>query len=300
MEKTCIVIVGPTASGKTALAIDVAKYFNTEIISADSRQCFKELNIGVAKPTEVQLALVPHYFINSHSITDNLSAADFENYALDAANKIFKNNDIVVMCGGTGLYIKAFAEGLDAIPQTDDKIKNEILGAYEQHGLVWLQNKIKETDPLFWVRGEINNPHRILRALEVFMTTGISIIAQQKKIKKQRPFNIIKIGIQTTRELLYERINNRVDLMQQQGLEDEVKLLLPYKHLNALQTVGYRELFDFFNGKTNREKAFDLIKQNSRHYAKRQLTWFKKDEEIIWLQQNEIFFYLKDKFKSYN
>ena len=298
MTKTCIVIVGPTASGKTAAAIDVAQYFNSEIISADSRQCFTELNIAVAKPTEEQLSFVPHHFINSHSITDNVTAADFESFALAAADKIFEKNNVAVICGGTGLYIKAFTEGLDAIPETDHKIKEAIADGYKLEGLEWLQNKIKETDPLFWEKGEIHNPHRLLRALEVFMTTGISIIAQQKKIKKVRPFNIIKVGIEITREVLYDRINCRVDNMQEQGLENEAKLLYPNKELNALQTVGYRELFNFFEGKTTREKAFELIKQNSRHYAKRQLTWFKKDEEIIWLPQDEILSYLQSKLKK--
>ena len=297
MTKTCLVIVGPTASGKTAAAIDVAQYLNTEIISADSRQCFRELNIGVAKPTAAELSSVKHHFINSHSITDNVSAADFESFALAAADKIFEKNNVAVICGGTGLYIKAFTEGLDAIPQTDHKIKEGITDDYKREGLGWLQNKIKETDPLFWEKGEINNPHRLLRALEVFMTTGVSIIAQQKKIKKVRPFNIIKVGIDINREVLYDRINSRVNDMQEQGLENEAKLLIPFKQLNALQTVGYRELFDFFEGKTTREKAFELIKQNSRNYAKRQLTWFKKDEEIIWLQLAAILPYLQNKLK---
>ena len=297
MTKTCLVIVGPTASGKTAAAIDVAQYFNTEIISADSRQCFRELNIGVAKPTAAELSSVKHHFINSYSITDNVSAADFESFALAAADKIFEKNNVAVICGGTGLYIKAFTEGLDAIPETDHKIKEGITDDYKREGLGWLQNKIKETDPLFWEKGEINNPHRLLRALEVFMTTGVSIIAQQKKIKKVRPFNIIKVGIDINREVLYDRINSRVNDMQEQGLENEAKLLIPFKQLNALQTVGYRELFDFFEGKTTREKAFELIKQNSRNYAKRQLTWFKKDEEIIWLQLAAILPYLQNKLK---
>ena len=295
MTKTCIVIVGPTASGKTSAAIEVAQYFNTEIISADSRQCFTELDIAVAKPTAAQLSLVPHHFINSHSITDNVTAADFESFALAAADKIFEKNNIAVMCGGTGLYIKAFTEGLDAIPPTDNNIKNEIAEGYKREGLVWLQNKIKDTDPFFWEKGENQNPNRLIRALEVFMTTGISIISQQKKIKKVRPFNIIKVGIEITREVLYDRINNRVDVMLDQGLENEAKLLYPKKELNALQTVGYRELFDFFEGKISKEKAFELIKQNSRHYSKRQLTWFKKDEEIIWLPQDKILSYLQNK-----
>ncbi len=295
MEKTCIILVGPTASGKTALAIEIAQYFKTEIISADSRQCFKELNIGVAKPSEQQLNTVTHHFINSHSIHDNVSAADFEQYALAATQQIFENNDVAVVCGGTGLYIKAFTDGLDEIAPTNSTIKNEIAEGFKQNGLVWLQNKVKEKDPLFWKKGETSNPHRLSRALEVFMSTGVSIIAQQKKIKKLRPFNIIKVGIEIDRQFLYETINNRVDVMQAEGLETEAKLLLPYKQLNALQTVGYRELFNFFDGTTNREKAYELIKQNTRHYAKRQLTWFKKDSEIVWLPKGEMLAYLKHK-----
>ena len=295
MDKTCIVIVGPTASGKTALAINVAQHFQTEIISADSRQCFKELNIGVAKPTEEQLAQVNHYFINSHSISENLSAADFEDYALNAVDEIFKKSNVAVMCGGTGLYIKAFAEGLDPIAPIDEKIKSEIAEAYEEYGFEWLQKEIQMADPLFWEKGEIKNPHRMLRALEVFKTTGISIIAQQKKIKKQRPFKIIKVGVKIDRDLLYENINRRVDLMQQAGLEQEAIELKAFKHLNALQTVGYTELFDYFDGKITRERAFDLIKQNSRRYAKRQLTWFKKDDQIVWLRLEELISYLADK-----
>ena len=295
MDKTCIVIVGPTASGKTALAINVAQHFQTEIISADSRQCFKELNIGVAKPTEEQLAQVNHYFINSHSISENLSAADFEDYALNAVDEIFKKSNVAVMCGGTGLYIKAFAEGLDPIAPTNEKIKSEIAEAYEEYGFEWLQKEIQMADPLFWEKGEIKNPHRMLRALEVFKTTGISIIAQQKKIKKQRPFKIIKVGVKIDRDLLYENINRRVDLMQQAGLEQEAIEIKAFKHLNALQTVGYTELFDYFDGKITRERAFDLIKQNSRHYAKRQLTWFKKDDEIVWLRLEEMVSYLANK-----
>lgn len=297
MEKTCIVLVGPTASGKTALAIEIAQQFNTAIISADSRQCFKELNIGVAKPNDLQLNAVPHHFINSHSIVGNVSAADFERFALNAANNIFNNSDVAVVCGGTGLYIKAFTDGLDEIASTDITIKNEITAAYEQQGMAWLQKNVKETDPLFWEKGETSNPHRLLRALEVFMSTGISIIAQQKKIKKHRPFNIIKVGIEIDRQVLYDKINSRVDVMQADGLEEEARLLFPFKHLNALQTVGYRELFNFFEGKNNREKAFELIKQNSRHYAKRQLTWFKKDEEITWLEQSEILTYVENKLQ---
>ena len=294
MNKTCIIIVGATASGKTDIAIEVAKYFNTEIISADSRQCFKELTIGVAKPSEAQLASVTHHFINSHNIHDNVSAADFEKYALLKIETIFEKNNVAVMCGGTGLYIKAFTDGLDEIAETDTAIKNEIIKNYNEHGIEWLQQKIKELDILFWEQGEIQNPQRLMRALEVIMNNGKSIILQQKKIKKLRGFNIIKLGLDIPRDILYQRINNRVDVMREKGLEAEVKNLTPVKNLNALQTVGYRELFDYFDGKISLERAFELIKQNSRHYAKRQLTWFKKDDEVKWLKPNEIMQFIQN------
>ncbi|MFN0083306.1 MAG: tRNA (adenosine(37)-N6)-dimethylallyltransferase MiaA [Ferruginibacter sp.] len=298
INKTCIIIAGPTASGKTDLAIKVAKHFHTEIISADSRQCFKELNIGVAKPTIAQLADVKHHFINSHSIQAKVTVADFETYALDALENIFKKNDIAVVCGGTGLYIKAFTDGLDDITEASAEVKNEIALGYHQHGITWLQQKIQALDPLFWAEGEVQNPHRLLRALEVFITTGKSIITLQKGEKKQRPFNIIKIGLTLPRHVLYNRINGRVDAMQATGLEDEAKSLLPFKSLNALQTVGYKELFQYFEGEISQERAFELIKQNSRHYAKRQLTWFKKDDEFMWLTQEEVVPYLENCIKK--
>ncbi len=282
MKKNCIIIAGPTAIGKTARSIEIASHFSTKIISADSRQCYKELNIGVAKPSLNELEKVHHYFIDSHSIRDNLSAADFEAYALNAVNEIFVESDIAVMTGGTGLYIKAFCEGLDEIPAIDEKIRNEIIQKYELHGMDFLQSELKKSDPVFFSTGEIKNPQRMIRALEVQMSTGRSITSFRSKQKKQRNFNIIKIGLELPREILYERINKRVDQMISNGLIEEVKNLLPYKELNALQTVGYRELFDYFEDKISLPKAIELIKQNTRHYAKRQMTWFKKDEEIVW------------------
>jgi tRNA dimethylallyltransferase len=295
MNKTCIIIAGPTASGKTRLAINVAAHFNTEIISADSRQCFKELNIAVAKPSTEQLNQINHHFINSYSIHENVTAAHFEHYALTAVETIFSKNDVAVVCGGTGLYIKAFTDGLDDIPEATAKIKNELAGAYNEFGIAWLQQKVQELDPLYWANGEVQNPHRLLRALEVFMSTGKSIILQQKKEKKYRPFKTIKIGLSMPRTVLYDRINSRVDAMQAAGLEEEAKGLLPLRALNALQTVGYRELFDYLDGKISRETAFDLIKQNSRHYAKRQVTWFKRDEDFVWLPEQEVMPYLQSK-----
>jgi tRNA dimethylallyltransferase len=292
-QKTCIIICGPTASGKTSAAIDVAQYFNTEIISADSRQCFKELNIGVAKPSQEELNSVPHHFIHTHSVHDNFTAADYEKYAIAEIKKIFTTRDIAVMVGGTGLYIKAFCDGLDDIAAIDEKIKKEIVFQYNEHGIVWLQAKIKEEDPLYFKKGEIKNPQRLMRALEVVRNSGKSILEQQTKIKKQRDFNIIKIGIDLPRGFLYERINNRVDFMVEQGLEAEARSLFPFKNLNALQTVGYRELFDYFENKISKERAIELIKQNTRHYAKRQLTWFKKDEAVQWRQPEEIIHFIK-------
>jgi tRNA dimethylallyltransferase len=284
MNKTCILIAGPTAVGKTSIALAIAKHFSTEIISADSRQCFKELNIGVAKPTEAELNEVHHYFINSHSIEENFSAADFETYALEAIENIFSKNDIAVMSGGTGLYIKAFCEGMDEIPAIEPQIRNDIITGYNNNGIQWLQERIKDLDPGYFIKGEIENPQRMMRALEVKMSTGRSIISFQSNIKKQRNFNIIKIGLELSREILYKNINERVDHMMESGLLDEAKKLTPYKNLNALQTVGYRELFDYLDGCYSLEKAVELIKQNTRNYAKRQMTWFKHDASIHWME----------------
>ena len=288
-QNTVIIIAGPTAVGKTSLAIQLAQYFNTQIISADSRQCYKELNIGVAKPTPAQLSAVPHYFINSHSIHQNINAATFEEYALQHADEIFANNNIAVMVGGTGLYIKAFCEGLDSIPSIPDDVRNNIINQYNKQGILFLQTQLQQKDPAFWQTAEQQNPQRLMRALEVLYATGNSILFYQNKSVAERPFNIIKIGLVLPREVLYERINLRVNEMMQEGLLDEVKSLLPYQHLNALQTVGYKELFDYLNGKTDLQTAVDLIKQNTRHYAKRQLTWFKKDEQIKWFAPDEIY-----------
>jgi tRNA dimethylallyltransferase len=283
MNKTCIIIAGPTAVGKTALAIELAKYFSTEIISADSRQCYKELNIGVARPSPEELDTVPHHFIASHSIQQDISASDYENYALNCADEIFKKTDVAIMVGGTGLYIRAFCEGLDQIPAIEETIRNDIKKQYQDNGIEWLQQQLKEIDPLYAEKGEMQNPQRMMRALEVKAGTGQSIISFQSQQKKQRPFNIIKIGMELPRPVLYDRINRRVDIMMQDGLLEEAKTVLPFRDRNALQTVGYRELFDHLEGFISLEKAVELIKQNSRHYAKRQLTWFKKDAGIKWI-----------------
>ena len=298
MKKTCIIIAGPTAVGKTPIALNLAKHFNTQIISADSRQCFKELNIAVAKPAPAELSQAHHFFINSHSIHEAISAADYEKYALTSAEKIFQQNDIAVMVGGTGLYIKAFCEGLDPIPEVDQKIRNETIAAYELNGIDWLQEQVKKNDPAYHASGEMRNPQRMMRALEVKLSTGNSITSFQTKQKVRRDFNIIQIGMELPREILYKQINSRVDAMIKMGLEEEARSLLPYRNLNALQTVGYKELFSYFDGEISLSKAVELIKQNTRHYAKRQMTWFKKDDSITWLLPNIKFVleYLDQKF----
>lgn len=280
---TVIIIVGPTASGKTSLSLKLAGYFQTDIISADSRQCYKELNIGVAKPTDSELQRVKHYFINSHSIHDNVTAQTFEQYALESAEEIFQQRRYVIMVGGTGLYIKAFSEGLDIIPETDESVRKKVIANYKEHGLAWLQKQVQEKDPLFWKTAEQQNPQRLMRALEVIESTGSSITVFRKETKKERPFNIIKVGIKISKEQLHKNINERIDLMIENGLLQEALHLLPYKHLNALQTVGYKELFEYFEGRYSLDEAIYKIKYNTRQYAKRQVTWFKKDKSIYWI-----------------
>ncbi|CAN5769950.1 tRNA (adenosine(37)-N6)-dimethylallyltransferase MiaA [soil metagenome] len=281
-KNTVIIIAGPTASGKTALAIKLAQQLNTSIISADSRQCFKELNIGVAKPTQQELSSVKHYFIDSHSIQETITAQVFEQYALDTLTEIFEQNTVAIMAGGTGLYIKAFCEGLDAIPEIDASIRKHVIENYEAYGLQWLQNEVELIDPEFWEIAEQQNPQRLMRALEIKTATGKSVIQFRKGEKKVRPFNIIKIGLDIPKEQLHKNIDIRTHQMIEQGLLEEVAALIPCKNINALQTVGYKELFDYFDKKYLLDAAIEKIKTNTRHYAKRQLTWFRKDNSIKW------------------
>lgn len=285
-NKTVIIIAGPTAVGKTSVAIEVAKHFHTQIISADSRQCYKELNIGVARPSPEELSAVKHYFIASHSIFEKLNAVTFEQYALEKVNEIFQRHDVAVMVGGTGLYIKAFAEGMDEIPEVPEAVHNEIIYEYSQKGIAWLQQEIQQHDPGFYKTGEVQNPQRLMRALEVWKATGKSILHFRRGKKAHRDFDVIKIALELPKEQLHRNINARVDQMLQQGLLEEVRSLIPYQQLNALQTVGYKELFDYFNGETTREDAVELIKRNTRQYAKRQMTWFRKDKEFVWCHPN--------------
>ena len=274
--------------GKTAVAIAIARQYATEIISADSRQCYKELSIGVARPSEEELAEVPHHFIASHSILQKINAAFFEQYALEKANEIFSRHDVAVMVGGTGLYIKAFCEGMDEIPQVPEELRKEITSAYEIRGLEWLQQEVKKTDPGFYTIGEIQNPQRMLRALEVHRATGKSILQFRKNEKAQRDFNVVKIALELPKEQLHANIDKRVDTMMEAGLLEEVRSLISYQHLNALQTVGYKELFVFLKGECVLKEATETIKKNTRHYAKRQLTWFKKDKEYQWFSPEKL------------
>ena len=286
-QPTVIIIVGPTAVGKTAFAIEVANHFKTAIISADSRQCYQELSIGVAKPTATELLAAKHYFIGSHSINEEVNAGVFEKYALDAAAQIFKTNTTAVMVGGTGLYIKSFCEGIDAMPNVDPALRNSIVQDYTTNGLSWLQEQVQKNDPVYWNQtAEQNNPQRLMRALEIIITTGASITSFQTAQKVSRPFNIVKVGLSMPREILNERINQRVDAMMEEGLLQEVTSLLPNAHVNALQTVGYKEIFAHLRGEISLQDAVAQIKQNTRQYAKRQMTWFKKDAAVNWLELN--------------
>lgn len=281
---SAIVIAGPTASGKTAAAIEVAQQLGTSIISADSRQCYRELNIGVARPSEEELQAVPHHFIASHSIHEKIHAAGFESYALNIATSLFQQHEQIVMVGGTGLYIKAFCEGMDPMPEIPASVREEVTTAYEQHGLPWLQEQIALLDPQFHASGETRNPHRMMRALEVVRATGRSILDFRTAKKTPRPFQSIRFAIDLPKEELHRNIDTRVDRMMDMGLEAEVRSLIPYRHLNALQTVGYKELFSYFDGAISLDEAVMLIKRNTRQYAKRQLTWFRRDKTYQWLK----------------
>ncbi len=285
---TIFIICGPTAIGKTAFAIELAQAIGTEIISADSRQCYQELGIAVAKPSAKELAMVPHHFINSHSIHDHVNAGVFEQYALQKAAELFQQHRQIVMVGGTGLYIKAFTEGMDEMPTIAPAIRAQVVKNYEQNGLAWLQQQIQLHDPAFWMQAEQQNPQRLMRALEFKLSTGDSILNFRKAEKKQRPFKIIKIGLELPREVLNQRINQRVDRMLAAGLIQEAKALIPFQSNNALQTVGYQELFAHFQGEISEATAIEQIKQHTRQYAKRQMTWFKKETSITWMDASNI------------
>ena len=289
--KHLIVILGPTAVGKTAVAIELAKKLNTEIISADSRQFFKEMSIGTAKPNKEELSAAKHHFINSLSVTDEYNVGMFEKDALQVLDTIFKKKDIALLAGGSGLYINAVCDGFDDVPKADKEIRDNLNAMFKSEGISYLQKTLEKLDPEHFKNMDINNPHRLTRAIEVCMATGKPYSELRKGEKKKRKFTSIKIGLNMDREKLYEKINTRVDQMMKEGLLEEVQALAPFRvggNLNSLQTVGYKELFDHLDGKTNLNRAIELIKQNTRNFAKRQMTWFRKDEEIKWFEPKDL------------
>ena len=286
-DKYLIVVGGPTAVGKTNLAIQLAQHFNTEILSADSRQFYKEISIGTAKPSIEELAAAPHHFIDSHPITKEFNAGQFEKAALSILEKLFQKHHIAIAVGGSGLYINALCQGLDDIPNKDPNIRVHLQTVYETEGIIALQKQLEDLDPHYYAVVDRQNPQRLMRALEVCISSGMPYSSFRKQQLQNRPFKIIKIGLNLPREQLYAQINTRVDIMMQAGLLEEAKAMHPYKHLNALQTVGYAELFDYFEGIHTLEKAVELIKQHTRNFAKRQLTWFNRDTEMLWFSPFE-------------
>lgn len=293
-KKYLVVIAGPTGVGKTALAIQLAKQYVTEIVSADSRQFYKETEIGTAKPNQAELNEVTHHFINTLSIHQNYNIGDFEKDAIACLTDLFTKHDIVFLVGGSGLYINAVLYGVDEFFEIKPETREFIKTKYSESGITWLQSELKEKDPDYYEIVDVNNPQRLMRALEVCYDSGKPYSSFLSNNKKQRPFNVIKLLINSPREVLYERINKRVDEMVDQGLIEEAKALYPYKSLNALNTVGYKELFAHFTGELTQEAAIDLIKQKTRNYAKRQLTWFNNQDEYETFAPNEI-----EKIKAY-
>lgn len=288
--RTVIVIAGPTAIGKTALSIRLAQHFNTSIVSADSRQCYREMNVGTAKPDAAELAAVTHYFINSHSIHDNINAADYEQLALAYLDSIFQTSDVAIVCGGTGLYIKALCEGIDAMPDVDKTVEAEVKRQFEVKGLPWLQQELQAKDPVFFEQAEQQNPVRLIRALSFFETHQCSITDFKTQTAKKRPFRVIKVALDIPREQLYARIHHRVDLMMEAGLLAEIEALYPFRQLKNLQTVGYSEFYEagaFPLTGAQIEAAVDKVKQHTRNYAKRQLTWFRKDQAFAWFAPDD-------------
>lgn len=289
MEKPLLVcIVGPTAIGKTDVAISLAQQFTTEIVSADSRQFFKEMTIGTAKPLPEELAAVPHHFINSHSITEPFSVGDFEKAGLLLLEKLFKKHAIVFLVGGSGLYVQAITQGFDNLPKAPPEIRAELNKQLTEEGIERLQKRLEALDPTYYAEVDICNPQRLIRALEVCISTGQTFSSYRSHAANERLFEVLTIGLNTERSQLYTQINKRVDNMMELGLLAEVETLLPYRDLNALQTVGYQELFNFFGGIKSLDKAVEEIKQNTRHFAKRQLTWFRKNTETHWFKPQQI------------
>ena len=288
-QKYLICIVGPTAIGKTALSIKIANHFSTEIISADSRQFYKEMNIGTAVPSSEELAAAPHHFIQNRRITEEYSVGDFERDAILLLDELFKKHQVIVMVGGSGLYIDAVVKGLDKFPEVSDEIKNQLITEFEATGIEPLQKELKLKDPVYFEKVDLQNQHRIIRALGVCRAQELPYSSFLRTENTPRNFKTIFIGLTAERQLVYERINQRVDIMIEEGLIEEAKSLHPNKSLNALQTVGYRELFNYFDGVFSKDQAIEEIKKNTRRFAKRQGTWFRKNETINWFDyQTEV------------
>lgn len=301
MNHTLIVVQGPTGIGKSSLSIQLAQYFNTEIISSDSRQLFKELSIGTAVPSTNDLQTVPHHLIHSHSIHDNYNASRFESEAINIIESLFKSHQTIIMVGGSMLYIDAVCKGIDDQPDVNPEIRKSLSDEFQEYGIEHLRLKLKTLDATYYNQVDLKNPKRIIRALEVCIMTGKPYSSFRTAQIKKRPFHILKIGLNTEREILYHRINQRVDQMMKDGLEEEAKSNYQFRHLNSLNTVGYKELFSFFDGDISKEKAIELIKRNSRHYARKQLTWLRKDKQINWFepnQQKELIQFIKQNLKS--
>ncbi|QHL86787.1 tRNA (adenosine(37)-N6)-dimethylallyltransferase MiaA [Nibribacter ruber] len=299
-----VVVVGPTAVGKTDLCVQLAQQFHTHVLSMDSRQFFKELSIGTAKPTAQEQQGVPHHFIDSHSIAEEYNAGAFEQDALTLLDSLFQEHQVVIATGGSGLYVRALCEGLDEMPDVTPGVRETLITRLEQEGLASLSQQLQELDPVYAQQVDLHNPQRVMRALEVCLSSGQPYSSfRTQSSQKARPFTTIKIGLTRDREQLYQRIDQRMDLMLEQGLLDEVKSVLPYQHHQALQTVGYTELFDYLAGTYDYEEAVRLLKRNSRRYAKRQLTWFRRDPEITWFhpeQRQEILAFLQERMHQKN
>ena len=280
-------MVGPTGSGKTDLSIRLALHYGAPILSTDSRQVYRGMPIGTAQPSADQLQAIEHHFIASHDLTDNLNCGEYEVQALARLEELFADHDWVVAVGGSGLYVRALCEGMDDLPQADEPLRRELVHRLAEEGLGALAEELRELDPEYCRTADLNNPARVMRALEVCLQTHIPYSRQRTGERRPRPFEIVKIGIDLPRDVLYDRINRRVDRMLADGLEAEARALYPYRELNALKTVGYREFFDYFDGRIGYDEAVELIKRNSRRYAKRQLTWFRRDSEIRWFAPDD-------------
>lgn len=294
MKKNLIIIAGPTAVGKTALSIELAKFYECPVISADSRQFYKEMSIGTAKPTTDEMDGVPHYFIDTISIHDTYNVGQYERDAINLIEKLFENHSHLILAGGSGLYINAVLNGVDEFEEIPSNIRENLIDQYNEKGITFLQEELKRLDKVYYNQVDLNNPQRLMRALEVCIHNGKPFSDFRTKEKKERSFNAINLLINTERDALYNRINLRVDKMMSDGLLEEVKGLYPYKHLNALNTVGYKELFDFLDNKISLDEAVNLIKQNTRRYAKRQLTWFNNQGNFESFEPTDL-----EKIKAY-